>query len=97
MTYAELKDIIIRNNIPEDVELMSSTDNDTNDCYGSEMDGIYYNNDEKLIIFTINCDETEVFDPDYYWESHKIKGFVPLTQLLQRKKNKGIIDIDDIF
>lgn len=49
MTYKELKEIIERNNIPEDVHFMS---NSGWECCATEMDGVYYSPSANEIHFT---------------------------------------------
>lgn len=57
MTYEQLKNIIEKNNIPEDVHLMS---NSGWECCATEMDGVLWNPTYNEIHFTQ--------DTDYYTE-----------------------------
>lgn len=49
MTYKKLKEIIEKNNIPEDVKFESDSGWE---CGPTDMDGIYYNKSENTIVFT---------------------------------------------
>ena len=49
MTFGLLHEIIKQNNIPEDVKLMSDSGWE---CNATEMDGVYYNREENVIVFT---------------------------------------------
>lgn len=49
MTYKELKDIIEKNNIPENVKLQSDSGWE---CDPTDMDGVFYDKLENKIIFT---------------------------------------------
>ena len=49
MTVSALNEILKENNIPEDVELMSDSGWE---CGATKMNGIYYNEDAKIIVFT---------------------------------------------
>lgn len=49
MTFKILQKIISANNIPEDVTLMSDSGWE---CSETDMDGVYYNPKENVIIFT---------------------------------------------
>lgn len=58
----KLKDLyeIIKNSISEDAILLSDSGWE---CGATDMDGIYYNKKENIIVFTQEFDE---FDKDYY-------------------------------
>lgn len=49
MTFEKLNQIIIDNDIPTDIRLMS--DSGWEVCE-TEMDGVYYNRDNNVIVFT---------------------------------------------
>lgn len=49
MTFQTLEEIIVQNNIPKDVHLVSDSGWE---CCATEMNGIYYNKGRNLIIFT---------------------------------------------
>ena len=49
MTFKELQDIITRNNIPENVTLMSDSGWE---CDATDMDGVFYNRKSNIIVFT---------------------------------------------
>lgn len=49
MTYKELKEIIEKNNIPEDVHFMS---NSGWECCATEMNGVYYSPSANELHFT---------------------------------------------
>lgn len=60
MKLKELYEIIKKNSIPEDAILLSDSEWE---CGTTDMDGIYYNKKENIIVFTQEFDE---FDKDYY-------------------------------
>lgn len=60
MKLEELYEIIKKNSIPEDAILLSDSGWE---CSATNMDGIYYNKKENIIVFTQEFDE---FDKDYY-------------------------------
>ena len=64
MTYAKLKEIFEENGIPDDARLMS---NSGWECDETDMDGIYYNSTENVIIFTQEGrdSDSEADDPLY--------------------------------
>ena len=49
MTYEQLSNIIINNNIPTNVRLMSDSGWE---CDPTDMDGVYYNKKNNIIVFT---------------------------------------------
>lgn len=59
MTFTKLKEIIEFHKIPEDVQLMSDSGWE---CDATEMDGVYYNKTENVIVFTQGADK----DDNYY-------------------------------
>ena len=60
MTIGEFKKIIQKNNIPEDVTMLSDSGWE---CSETDMDGVWYNEEEKDIVFTQNGDE---YESDYF-------------------------------
>lgn len=64
MTYAELKDIITKNNIPETARLNSDSGWE---CSATDMNGVYYDETTNTIIFTQMISK---YDTDYF---NKIK------------------------
>lgn len=60
MKLKELYEIIKKNSIPEDAILLSDSGWE---CGATDMNGIYYNKKENIIVFTQEFDE---FDKDYY-------------------------------
>ena len=49
MTYEQLSNIIINNNIPTNVRLMSDSGWE---CDPTDMNGIYYNRKNNIMVFT---------------------------------------------
>lgn len=49
MTFAILKELIEKNNIPEDVRLTSDSGWE---CDATDMDGVYYSESRNEIVFT---------------------------------------------
>lgn len=66
MTYAQLEQIIIRNNIPKNVTLQSDSGWE---CDATEMNGVYYNKYKNLIIFTQSCDKYQWYSQDVDWQA----------------------------
>lgn len=64
MTFQMLEEIMVQNNIPKDVHLMSDSGWE---CDATEMDGIYYNKSRNLLVFTQGdgCDYRYKNIPDY--------------------------------
>lgn len=60
MTYKELKEILTRNNIPEDTTLMSDSGWE---CGATDMDGIYYNKKLNVVVFRQDIDSK--FEREY--------------------------------
>ena len=60
MTVKEFNKIVQDNNIPDDITMMSDSGWE---CCESDMDGVYYNEENKLIIFTQNGD---MFESNWY-------------------------------
>lgn len=56
MTIGEFTKVIKANNIPDDVTMLSDSGWE---CSATDMDGIYYNAEEKEIVFTQSGDEYE--------------------------------------
>lgn len=49
MTFVELMKLLSENNVPVDVHFMSDSGWE---CSATEMDGVYYNKGENIIVFT---------------------------------------------
>lgn len=56
MTIGEFSKLIKDNNIPEDVTMLSDSGWE---CSASDMDGVYYNEKQREIVFTQSGDEYE--------------------------------------
>ena len=69
MTYKELKEIFMKNNIPENVQLMSDSGWE---CCATNMNGIYYNQEKNVVVFRQNISKYE----SYYVEE---KGWIILN------------------
>lgn len=67
MSFVELMKLLSENNIPVDVHFMSDSGWE---CGPTEMDGVYYNKGENLIVFT-----QEQGEYDEYWNA---EGWTPL-------------------
>lgn len=74
MTFKRLEELIIKNNIPKDVKLMSDSGWE---CCETEMNGVYYNQNDNCIIFTQTCDK--------YCEYEKLKNWKRLSNRFERK------------
>ncbi len=73
MTIAEFEKIIKKCNIPEDVVMLSDSGWE---CNETDMDGIWYNEEEKQIVFTQRGDEyeTHYFEKPGWTLLHSRKG-----------------------
>lgn len=65
MTFGLLNKIIEENNIPDDVTLMSDSGWE---CDATEMDGIYYNSESNIIVFTQYASEFDSYQKDNKWK-----------------------------
>ena len=65
MTFEKLKQVIEKNNIPEDVHLLSDSGWE---CSATEMDGVYYNECKNVIVFTQVGDEFDYRYTDSPWK-----------------------------
>lgn len=76
MTFEKLNRLIFDNNIPINVHLMSDSGWE---CSETEMDGVFYNEKENLIVFTQEGNEYD----NPYWEDpewrliHRMKSVDP--------------------
>lgn len=77
MTFNQLSKIIKQNHIPKNVHLLSDSGWE---CCETEMDGVYYNKNENVIVFTQSCSEYEKYDPNFDRKYSKIDGYIPLTK-----------------
>lgn len=64
MTVKELNRILTANNIPEDATLMSDSGWE---CCASDMDGVYYNSKENIIVFTQYFSEFCKYENNAEW------------------------------
>lgn len=76
MTFEQLNKIIKENNIPENVHLLSDSGWE---CDATEMDGIYYNKNENVIVFTQEYDEYGKYETKHNAD-WKIGGYIRLTE-----------------
>lgn len=70
MTVKELNQILTANNIPEDALLMSDSGWE---CCATDMDGIYYNPKENIIVFTQHFSEFEKYEKKPDWVRVEVK------------------------
>lgn len=76
MTFDQLSKIIKQNHISKNVTLLSDSGWE---CDATDMNGVYYNKDENVIVFTQSCVDYEKYDPNY--KGHlKIDGYIPLNK-----------------
>lgn len=79
MTFKKLKQIFIENNIPEDVILKSDSGWE---CDPTNMDGIYYNREDNIVVFTqgykYNNYASQEGMPDWKLERYKYNKYIPL-------------------
>lgn len=58
LTFKKLRKIILKNNIPENVHLMSDSGWE---CNATEMNGILYNEKENIIVFKQDIEYLEEY------------------------------------
>ena len=71
MTVKELKQILTINNIPEDARLMSDSGWE---CCATDMDGVYYNPKENIVVFTQHFSEFEKYEEKADWVRVEVKS-----------------------
>lgn len=64
MKIGEFSKLIKDNNIPEDVTMLS---NSGWECCATDMDGVYYNKEQKEIVFTQSGDKYEPYYGEEGW------------------------------
>ena len=65
MTFKILKQIMNLYDIPEDVELISDSGWE---CGATDMDGVYYNEEENTIVFTQYATSYDHYFQDEHWK-----------------------------
>lgn len=65
MTFAQLYKLIETNHIPSDVTLMSDSGWE---CDATHMDGVYYNEEENVIVFTQHIHSNDSYFKDKKWK-----------------------------
>ena len=71
MTFGKLKEILEKNNIPDNAILLSDSGWE---CDATDMDGIYYKREENIVVFTQGDDK---YNPKNHTEltSDYYKGY----------------------
>lgn len=64
MTFEKLNELIQTHHIPSDVTLMSDSGWE---CDATHMDGVYYNEEENVIVFTQYAHSTDRYFDDAKW------------------------------
>lgn len=64
MTFDILSDVLKKNNISEDVLLMSDIGWE---CCATNMDGVYYNKKKHMIVFTQHASSYDKYHKDPDW------------------------------
>lgn len=98
MTFELLSRLIEKHDIPKDVELIS---NSGWECNATDMNGVYYNRKDNLIVFTQDGEENddEFYDPEWeliYGNNLKCKtcshlGTYGYCDALRKRSNDGHI------
>ena len=65
MTLGQLNKLMTEHNIPEDATLMSDSGWE---CDATDMDGIYYNPTENIVVFTQKADQYQSYHKDSEWK-----------------------------
>lgn len=82
MRFDILQNLIEKYNIPSNVKLLSDSGWE---CDATEMDGIWYNREQNIIIFTQgDWTEGDYFMPDDYGHQHPLKCLYRQPRTLQQ-------------
>ncbi len=65
MTFRLLQRILVKHDIPETVKLMSDMGRK---CDAEEMNGVYYNREENILVFAQSGDEYDRYFKDDKWD-----------------------------
>ena len=65
MTFQELNKLVKDNNIPYDVKLLSDSGWE---CDATDMDGVYYNSESNIIVFTQYASKFDCYQKDNKWK-----------------------------
>lgn len=64
MTYKKLAELMEQNSIPENVELLSDSGWEVD---ATSMDGVFYNPEKNIIVFTMNTDDARYQYDKFPW------------------------------
>ena len=84
MIFEELESIITRNNIPKNVRLLSDSGWE---CWATEMDGVYYDENNNTLIFTQNISKYNEYFNNIKCVGGKFDKFTNAEDL----KRKGVL------
>lgn len=62
MTFEKLNELIVKYNIPSSVKLMSDSGWE---CDATDMDGIYYNKEQNILVFTQGIGQEDYLEPEW--------------------------------
>lgn len=65
MTFSQLNKLIETNHIPSNVTLMSDSGWE---CDATHMDGVYYNEEDNVIVFTQHIHSSDFYFKDKKWK-----------------------------
>lgn len=91
MTLGQLNKLMVEHNIPDDAKLMSDSGWE---CSATDMDGIYYNPTENIVVFTQTAEPYESYHQDSDWKLiyQREEDYEKLLRLV----GKGFYDLDEI-
>ena len=91
MTLGQLNRIMIEHDIPEDAVLMSDSGWE---CYATDMDGIYYNPTDNIVVFTQTASYFEPYHQDSNWKMiyQRAEDYVGDLKLVE----EGVCEADEI-
>lgn len=65
MTFEKLNKLFVKNNIPKNVKLMGDSGWE---CDATDMDGVWYNKQLNIVVFTQNYSKFGNYANDENWE-----------------------------
>lgn len=83
MTYEELENIIIQNDIPKNVLLLSDSGWE---CDATDMDGVYYDEEENTLIFTQHISKYDGYFNNLKCVGGKFDNLTNISDLQNRGK-----------
>lgn len=91
MTLGQLNKLMTEHNIPEDATLMSDSGWE---CSATDMDGIYYNPTDNVVVFTQSAGAWVTYHQDSDWKLifQRPEDLVEQLKLVE----EGVYEMDEI-